>query len=70
MRRVLVITSSANELQLQSGKKIPTGFFLSEVIVPVEKMRAAGFEIHYANPSGTEPSMDPFSDSRAWFKFK
>lgn len=70
MRQVLVITSSSSDLQLESGKKVATGFFLSELMVPVQKMRAAGFDIHYANPSGTEPSLDPFSDRSAWFKFK
>jgi putative intracellular protease/amidase len=70
MRKVLVITSSSSDLQLQSGKKVATGFFLSELIVPVQKMRAAGFEVHYANPSGTEPSLDPFSDRSVWFSFR
>ncbi len=70
MRKVLVITSSASELQLKSGKKVATGFYLSELAVPVQKMRAAGLEVQYANPTGTEPALDPLSDRTLWFKFK
>ena len=65
-----MITSSASDLQLKNGKKVATGFFLSELVVPVQKLRAAGFEVHYANPLGEEPALDPFSDRSAWFKFK
>lgn len=68
--KILCILSGSNDLALQNGKHVPTGFFLSETMKPIKKLIDAGYEIVFANPNGATPSMDPMSDSRIWFGYK
>lgn len=65
--KVLVCMSSADYVTLQSGKKQETGFFLKELGRPLLKLIDAGYDVVFANASGTEPHMDPMSDRSIWF---
>lgn len=68
-KTVLVILSGSNRINLQKKSK-PTGFFLSELMIPVQLMRSNGINLIYANPTGLPPPMDPFSNHRIWFGFR
>jgi len=65
--RVLVVTSSANALQLAGGKVVETGYFLPELYIPIKKLSKHGYTPVFANPHGNTPTMDPRSDSMIWF---
>lgn len=66
-KRILVILSGSDRLNLKDGKIYNTGFYLNEFMVPVKKMLDAGFELEFANPEGTKPFLDKGSDSAAYF---
>ncbi|MEQ1877321.1 MAG: type 1 glutamine amidotransferase domain-containing protein [Bdellovibrionia bacterium] len=66
-KKVLVVLSSENKITLKDGITHPTGFFLSELMVPVRAIIKAGFEPVFATPKGNEPAMDKVSDSSGWF---
>ena len=66
--KILVVLSSENKVALRGGTTHPTGYFLSELIVPVAAFMKAGFEPVFATPNGKEPTMDIVSDSKRWFK--
>jgi putative intracellular protease/amidase len=65
--RVLVILSSEDKLTLKNGKIHKTGFFFPELMVPVQKLAAAGYEPVFANPKGNRAVMDAISDSASFF---
>lgn len=64
---VLVILSSRNVVDLQGGKTLATGYFLNELMVPVDAMQRAGLRLVFANPEGTPSVMDVHSDDVAYF---
>jgi len=66
--KVLVIFSGVDYVSLKEGMPRKTGFFLSELAVPVRALLAAGYSIESASPDGTRPVMDKKSDSRSFFK--
>ena len=66
-RRVLVVVSSAQTLELRDGKTYQTGFFLNEVAAPVQAMLAAGYEPVFANPAGNVATWDPHSAAPIYF---
>jgi putative intracellular protease/amidase len=66
-KNILVILSASDHLNLEDGKVYPTGFYLNELMVPVKKLIDAGFSPVFATPGGNLPSMDPGSDSPAYF---
>lgn len=66
-KRILVILSGSDRLNLKDGKIYNTGFYLNELMVPVKKMLDNGFELVFANPEGTRPFLDKGSDSPAYF---
>lgn len=65
--KVLVVLSSSNKITLKDGLVHPTGFFLSELIVPVKGLIEAGYKPVFATPQGNAPTMDKISDSAMWF---
>ncbi len=68
--KVLVVFSSESKITVvKDGKPVehPTGFFLSELMVPLKAIKAAGFEPVFASPKGGAPVMDKVSDSAFWF---
>jgi len=64
---VLVILSSRNAIDLQGGKTLATGYFLNELMVPVDAMQKAGLRLVFASPEGTPSVMDIHSDDVAYF---
>lgn len=65
--KVLVVMSSAHELDLKDGKKYATGYYLNEFAVPLRKLVDAGYEPVIANPKGDEPVMDANSNNKMFF---
>lgn len=65
--KILVILSSAQQLELADGVVMPTGFFLNELGVPALKLARAGYELVLANPRGNTPRMDTNSDDPSFF---
>lgn len=71
--KILVVFSSEAKITVVKDRKTgetvahPTGFFLPELMVPLKKAMAAGYEPVFASPKGTEPVMDKVSDSAFWF---
>jgi len=65
--KVLVVMSSAHELDLKDGKKYTTGYYLNEFVVPYRKLVEAGYEPVIANPNGDEPVMDANSNNKMFF---
>ncbi|MBI4405730.1 MAG: type 1 glutamine amidotransferase domain-containing protein [Deltaproteobacteria bacterium] len=62
-KKVLVVLSSENKITLKNGVQHPTGFFMSELIVPLRIFMKAGFEPVFATPKGkeTRPVVDQIS---------
>lgn len=65
--KVLVVMSSAHELNLRDGKKYQTGYYLNEFVVPYSKLVEAGYEPVIANPNGDQPVMDANSNNAMFF---
>ncbi|BBM85622.1 type 1 glutamine amidotransferase domain-containing protein [Candidatus Uabimicrobium amorphum] len=61
--KVLVVVSSSDYITLADGTKHKTGFFLSELTIPVMALMKADYEIVFANPKGNKPTMDAVGDS-------
>lgn len=55
---VLVVGSNARVLRLQGNQTVPTGNYLNEMVVPMQALRAAGYELVVATPDGTKPTLD------------
>jgi putative intracellular protease/amidase len=65
--KVLVILSSASELELKGGKKYHTGFYLDELSIPLRKIVEAGYAPVFANPEGNAAAFDPVSNDKMFF---
>jgi putative intracellular protease/amidase len=65
--KVLVVMSSAHELDLRDGKHYETGYYLNEFVVPYRKLVEAGYEPVIANPKGDMPVMDANSNNKMFF---
>jgi hypothetical protein len=65
--KVLVVMSSANELNLKDGKTYSTGYYLNEFVIPYCKLLEAGYELVIANPKGDLPVMDANSNNAMFF---
>jgi putative intracellular protease/amidase len=59
---VLVVVSDLDKLELKGGKTMQTGFFINELMEPVQAFIAAGHTVVFATPSGKAPSADQKSD--------
>ncbi len=66
--KVLVVLSGADHLTLKDGSTHPTGYFQSELMIPVTALKAAGFEVVFANPTGKEPVADATSEDPSFYK--
>jgi len=64
---VLVVVSDQDQLDLQNGKTMQTGFFLNELMQPVQAFIQAGHTVVFATPSGKAPSVDTKSDDVNFF---
>lgn len=65
--KVLVVLSSEDKITLKNNVIHPTGFFLSELMVPLKKLVDAGYTPIFANPQGNKAIMDKTSDGAFWF---
>lgn len=65
--KVLVLLSSEHKITLRDGVRHPTGYFLSELAVPLKAVMDAGVTPVFANPKGNPPAMDKISDQALWF---
>jgi putative intracellular protease/amidase len=59
---VLVVVSDLDKLELKDGKVMQTGFFINELMEPVQAFIAAGHTVVFATPSGKASSADQKSD--------
>lgn len=66
-RKVLVILSSARQLDLRDGKQYNTGYYLDELAIPLQKIVAAGYTPVFASPQGTPANFDPVSNDKMFF---
>jgi len=65
--KVLVVLSSASQLELAGDKLLDTGFYLNEFGVPAQDLCNRGYQLVLANPQGNRPSLDPSSDTDSFF---
>ncbi|WEA60413.1 type 1 glutamine amidotransferase domain-containing protein [Rhizobium sp. BJ04] len=65
--KVLVVMSSAHQLELRDGKTYKTGYFLNELAVPLKQIVDAGYTPVFANPNGDTPQMDSNSNHKNYF---
>jgi putative intracellular protease/amidase len=66
-KKVLVVLSSASEMELQGGARHEIGFFLNELMVPLQRLRDEGYQPVFATPDGSSPHLDPASDDPKFF---
>ncbi|MFJ7797109.1 type 1 glutamine amidotransferase domain-containing protein [Pseudomonas sp. NPDC096950] len=66
--KVLVVLSSAAQLELRNGVNYPAGYYLDELEVPLHKLIDAGFTPVFANPKGNAVSFDPASNDKLFFE--
>jgi putative intracellular protease/amidase len=59
---VLVVLSDQDQLNLKDGKTLQTGFFLNELLEPVQTFIQAGHTVVFATPSGKAPTADQKSN--------
>lgn len=64
---VVIVLSDSNRLDLKDGKVFETGFYLNELMQPVQALLDAGHEITFATPKGTAPSVDKTSIDKMYF---
>ncbi|MCH4547415.1 type 1 glutamine amidotransferase domain-containing protein [Rhizobium changzhiense] len=64
---VLIVLSDSDRLDLKDGKVFKTGFYLNELMQPVQALLDAGHEITFATPKGTAPSVDVTSIDKMYF---
>jgi len=72
-KKILIIMSDADSFPLYNtgndSKTVsqPSGYFVMELVKPLQKFLDAGYEVTFASPEGKEPSPDPLSTSLAAF---
>jgi putative intracellular protease/amidase len=62
-KKVVIIGSNANRIEVQGGGTGATGNYLNETIVPALALVDAGYEVLLATPNGKKPHIDEASDS-------
>lgn len=65
--KVLVVLSGVDYVSVKEGGRHPTGFFLSELAVPLAALVKAGHTVEFATPGGRTPVMDRVSNEARWF---
>ena len=67
MKKILIVASSTETLELKENKQIPTGYYLDELAVPAQYFMNAGYAVVIATPNGKKPVMDEKSNNIALF---
>jgi putative intracellular protease/amidase len=65
--KVLVVLSSAEQLQLRDGKTYRTGYYLDELEIPLRKLIQAGYTPVFASPKGVYVTFDPVSNDKVFY---
>jgi putative intracellular protease/amidase len=60
-RNILTIVTHASQLHLTDGTDCPSGYWAEELAIPVQRLRAAGYEPHIATIDGIVPTVDASS---------
>jgi putative intracellular protease/amidase len=58
---ILAIASNADSITLKDARKEHAGYYLNELVIPVQAALDAGYQVVLATPNGTKPIMDPQS---------
>lgn len=58
---ILAIASNADSITLKDGRKEHAGYYLNELVIPIQAVLDAGYQMVLATPNGTKPIMDPQS---------
>lgn len=64
---ILVVLSDESHLDLKDGKVFQTGFYLNELMQPVNAFLDAGHEVTFVTPEGRAPSVDRTSIDKMYF---
>lgn len=64
---VLIVLSDSGHLDLKNGKDFKTGFYLNELMQPVEALIEAGHDITFSTPTGKAPTLDKSSVDKMYF---
>ncbi len=64
---ILVITSSVDTFALKDGRQERVGYFLNELVIPVQAALDAGYQMVLATPLGNKPVMDAQSAQAVHF---
>jgi putative intracellular protease/amidase len=64
---ILVIASSVDSITLKDGRKEHAGYYLNELVIPMQAALDAGYQMVLATPNGKKPVMDPQSATAAHF---
>ncbi|MGZ3807527.1 MAG: type 1 glutamine amidotransferase domain-containing protein [Bacteriovorax sp.] len=67
MKKILIVASSSDTLELKGNIKIPTGYYLDELATPAQYFIDAGYAVVIATPNGNKPIMDEKSNNVALF---
>lgn len=70
-KKVLIVLSDAESFPMEktrghdAGQTVdqPSGYFLMELVKPLDRLLNAGYEVAFASPEGKEPKPDPNSES-------
>ena len=61
LKKVLVLLSAAQKIELQEGTYHPTGYHLTELTDVLKEIQEDGYRIEVATPMGQTPVIDPIS---------
>jgi putative intracellular protease/amidase len=65
--KIMVVLSSQTSLPLKENKSFSTGYYLNELVVPVQRFADAGYELVFTNPKGNTPAVDVLSEDPTYF---
>lgn len=65
-----MVLSGVDFVSLSDGTKHPTGFYFSELAIPVMSVRKAGYNVVFTNPTGKEAVIDKNGDNPKFFSSK
>jgi putative intracellular protease/amidase len=67
VKKILIVMSTSETLDLKNNKKISTGYFLNELAIPAQHFIKAGFDVVIATPDGRKPVLDDKSNDVKFF---
>jgi len=67
MKKILIVASTSEFLQLKNNIRVPTGYYLNELAIPAQYFMDAGFAVIIATTTGTKPIMDERSNNLLLF---